>query len=248
MIVLPQERASNAIVPLLTYLLPFLFFFASPLDLSAETQANVRENASRDVSPTALYAEYCGPDSLWFALMRLGKEDSIANVRRHFVGSQGTPRLCSIGELQEVAGEYGVFSSVLLVDREGLRRLGECVVSGQFQAIMYVPTREGHFVPVVWADSHTLHVLDVGTMASYFLDLTRVGADEEMAVLLLSNDSPPRRELRRLSGTEYVSRSRLTIGLTILLGGGFVAGLLIKKSSSCRRSKSTPASNARSCD
>jgi hypothetical protein len=148
--------------------------------------------ASLPVNSGKVMPAHCGPDSLWFVLMRLGINENLLDVRASFVPAESESR-SSLLDLQQVAQRYSLHAYPLEMNRASIQRLGELMRTrgeSQVGAIVHVPIAWGHFAPLVWMDNRRVQLLDVSYMRPLYVVLKDLPDTERISVLVLSEVLP----------------------------------------------------------
>jgi hypothetical protein len=182
-----------------------------------ERSSQHTENGGADGANT-LDAMYCGPDSLWFALMRLGINRSLPEVRRSFDTELKVDKRCSLLDLKKKAQASGVHAYTLRWDRYGMADLSDyCETHHDVQVILHLPTRWGHFAPVVRFKQKRCQILDIGSFRSSITHVSEMPPTEKMDGILLSTRPIPKSVLSTISSARTVAIYRY-IALCAIVG------------------------------
>ena len=173
----------------------------------------------------------CGPDSLWYVLMQLGRRQTLASVRSE-VPPTSPDGFRSFADLAEHVRASGFEAFALSVGRETLGSIAQVLKASRQDVggIVYVPAEFGHFAPVSASDGTKLQLFDFTQAQTFNLYVDQMEDGVEVQVLVIAKpDTAGFRGIESIVQPQAGLGTLVAfVGLITLVGLGGVAFLLAR--------------------
>ena len=174
-----------------------------------------------------LESVYCGPDSLWFGLMRLGINRSLPEIRRLCITEVNGDKRCSLWDLKETAVQFGVHAYVVRLNRYSMEELARyCENHDNVQVILHFPMKWGHFMPIARFEEHLCQVFDMASFMSGVAYISAMPPTQKLDAVIMSKSAIPKSVLSRVSCSRVAIGYRLVLLCVVVSLGSFALGVL----------------------
>lgn len=121
-------RAMGLCTMLLVFHLPLAGYGAGPSEYGTNTtdKCGLPARSEHVKEPRTFDGLYCGPDSFWVVLMRMGINRSLVETRQSFTAEKTVDERCSLSDLKQKAHELGLHAYTVRLDRQSATGPAQC--------------------------------------------------------------------------------------------------------------------------